>query len=88
MRRASLFGRAPVIHDLRIAFTIWGWLDPDSPAELLTLRRDAFDGVAEVLHNYDRLRDLADTVPEETLRSTPAQVAAAYPGEWRRLLGR
>jgi len=88
MRRASLFGRAPVIHDLRMAFTIWGWLDPDSPAELLTLRRDAFDGVAEVLHNYDRLRDLADTVPEETLRSTPAQVAAAYPGEWRRLLGR
>ena len=59
-----------------------------SPAELLTLRRDAFEGVAEVLHNYDRLRDLADTVPEETLRSTPAQVAAAYPAEWRRLLGR
>ena len=88
MRRASLFGRAPVIHDLRMAFTIWGWLDPDSPAELLTLRRDAFEGVAEVLHNYDRLRDLADTVPEETLRSTPAQVAAAYPAEWRRLLGR
>ena len=27
LRRASLFGRAPVIHDLRIAFTIWGFLD-------------------------------------------------------------
>ena len=24
LRRASLFGRAPVIHDLRLAFTIWG----------------------------------------------------------------
>ncbi len=88
LRRASLFGRAPVIHDLRIAYTIWGWLDPDPPADLLAMRREAFDGVAEVLHNYDRLRDLADTAPQETLRSTPAQVAAAYPTEWRRLLGR
>ena len=88
LRRASLFGRAPVIHDLRIAYTIWGWLDPDPPADLLAMRREAFDGVAEVLHNYDRLRDLADTVPQETLRSTPAQVAAGYPTEWRRLLGR
>ena len=88
LRRASLFGRAPVIHDLRIVFTIWGWLDPDPPTDLLSLRRESFDGVAEVLHNYERLRELADSVPEETLRSTPAQVAAAYPAEWRRLLGR
>ena len=63
LRRASLFGRAPVIHDLRIAYTIWGWLDPYPPADLLAMRREAFDGVAEVLHNYDRLRDLADSVP-------------------------
>ena len=27
MRRASLFRRAPVIHDLDIAFTVWGFLD-------------------------------------------------------------
>ena len=31
MRRASLYGRAPVIHDLTIAFTIWGYLDPSPP---------------------------------------------------------
>ena len=24
LRRASMYGRAPVMHDLRIAFTIWG----------------------------------------------------------------
>ena len=29
LRRASLYGRAPVIHDLRIAFTIWGFFDAD-----------------------------------------------------------
>src|SRR3954465_5288181 len=27
MRRAALFGRAPVLHDLRLAFTMWGWFD-------------------------------------------------------------
>ena len=35
LRRASLYGRAPVIHDLRIAFTIWGFLDAAPPAELV-----------------------------------------------------
>ena len=30
LRRASLYGRAPVIHDLRIAFTIWGYFDADA----------------------------------------------------------
>ena len=27
LRRASLYGRAPVIHDLTIAFTMWGFFD-------------------------------------------------------------
>ena len=31
LRRASMFSRAPVVHDLTIAFTIWGWLDPSPP---------------------------------------------------------
>ena len=35
LRRASMYGRAPVIHDLRIACTIWGFLDPSPPAELV-----------------------------------------------------
>src|SRR5215204_1081107 len=38
LKRASLFGRAPVIHDLRIAFTIWGFLAP-APPELVKLRK-------------------------------------------------
>ncbi|CAN5826393.1 MAG: hypothetical protein ACR2HP_13830 [Ilumatobacteraceae bacterium] len=88
LRRASVFGRAPVIHDLRMAFTMWGWFDGSPPDELVALRRDAFEGVADTLHHYDLLRDLADSVPEETLRATPAVVAARYPGEWRQLLGR
>src|SRR5690349_6985613 len=34
LKRASLFGRAPVIHDLTVAFSIWGFL-AEPPAELL-----------------------------------------------------
>jgi len=26
LRRASMYGRAPVMHDLTFALTIWGWL--------------------------------------------------------------
>jgi PAS domain-containing protein len=87
LRRASLFGRAPVIHDLRIAGTIWGFLDPEPPAELVATRRRVFEGLANVAHHYGALRALVDSVPEATLRMTPEQVHSAYPAQWRDLLG-
>jgi len=87
LRRASLFGRAPVIHDVRMALTIWGFLDPSPPAELVALRRPRFEGVANTLHHYGALRAIVDAVPEATVRSTPAQVTAAYPADWRALVG-
>lgn len=86
LRRASLFGRAPVIHDLRIAFTIWGFLDPAPPAELIDERHRRFEGAADP-HHYHVARELADSVPEETLRSSHQQVLSAYPARWRALLG-
>jgi hypothetical protein len=88
LRRASLFGRAPVIHDLRIALTIWGLLDPAPPSELVDLRRSTFVGVADTTHHYEELRAIVDAVPEATLRMAPTQVSSAYPGAWRALLGR
>ncbi|MEP7045115.1 MAG: hypothetical protein ABI949_00470 [Ilumatobacteraceae bacterium] len=87
LRRASIFSRAPVVHDLTIAFTIWGFLDANPPPELKVERRRLFEGVSNTLHHYDEARLLADMVPESTLRMTPAQVAAAYPGRWKELLG-
>ena len=86
LRRASLFGRAPVVHDLRIAFTIWGFLDPAPPAELVALRSTAFEGAADP-HHYDAVRAIADGVPESTLRMSPDEVAMAYPNRWQSLLG-
>jgi len=87
LRRASLYGRAPVIHDIRIALAIWGFLDPEPPPELVQLRRARYEGLANVAHHYGELRALVDSVPESTLRMTPDKVAEAYPGQWRELLG-
>lgn len=84
LRRASLFGRAPVVHDLTIAFTVWGYLD-QAPEELVALRVPLFQACA---HHYDDQRAIAEAVPEATLRATPAEVAARFPGEWKALLGR
>lgn len=86
LKRASLFSRAPVIHDFTIAFTVWGFLDPEPPADLLELRRELFRGAAGH-HGYHHQRHLADMVPESTLRMTPQQAAAATPGRWRDLVG-
>jgi hypothetical protein len=87
LRRASSFSRAPVVHDLTIAFTIWGFLDTNPPADLIELRRPLFAGLANVSHSYDACRQLVDLVPEATLRMLPEQVTAAYPGRWRDLVG-
>ncbi len=87
LRRASLFSRAPVVHDLTIAFTAWGYLHSDAPAELVRLRARLFEGVANTLHHYAEGRLIVDMMPEATLRMSPAQVQAAFPGAWASLVG-
>jgi len=87
LRRASLFGRAPVIHDLTIALTMWGFLDANAPADLVALRKHDFDGVRHLAHHYAEARAIADRVPEASLRMTPDQVSRAYQANWRTLLG-
>jgi hypothetical protein len=87
LRRASMFSRAPVVHDLVIAFTIFGFFDENPPAELLSMRDEMFEGLRHVGHHYAEARAVADLPPESTLRSTADQVASRYPAEWRALLG-
>ena len=86
LRRASMFSRAPVVHDLTIAFTIWGVLSADAPADLVDTRRELFEGVSHG-HHYAELRHIADMVPEATLRLTPQQVQSAKLERWRELVG-
>ncbi len=87
LRRASLYSRAPVVHDLTIAFTIWGFFDERPPDELIARRPQLFEGVGNVNHHYAEGRAIADLVPEATLRMTPDEVRAAYPARWRELTG-
>lgn len=86
LKRASLFGRAPVVHDLRVAYTVWGALDASAPAELVAERTKRFEGVHHTAHHYPELRAVADAVPEATLRLTPAEVASKHAADWRSLL--
>ena len=87
LRRASMFSRAPVVHDLTVAFTVFGFLDPNPPADLVSSRRAVFNGLAHNAHAYTLVRDIVHAVPESTLRMSPAQANAAYPANWRTLTG-
>ncbi len=84
LKRASIFGRAPVIHDLTVALTVWGFLGDASP-ELVALRKPLFEEISHP-HRYRDQREVADLVPESTLRMTPAQVADAHRADWRSLI--
>ena len=81
LKRAALFGRAPVIHDFELAYTLWGFL-PGAPADLVSWRRPLFE---EARHDYWRQREIADRVPEATLRLTPAQARERL-ADWRSLV--
>lgn len=84
LKRASIFGRAPVVHDLTVALTTWGYLG-DATAELVALRKEIFEEVSHP-HHYVELRRLVDMVPEATLRQTPQQLTEAHRRDWRSLL--
>jgi hypothetical protein len=81
LKRSALFHRAPVIFDLELAFTVWGFLEP-APDALVAFRGPLFEGVA---HDYAHQRAIADRVPEATLRLTPQQ-ARDLVANWLSLL--
>lgn len=85
LKRASLLGRAPVVHDLTVALTLWGFLGT-APQDLVDLRTHLFEEVAHP-HSYGTLRQLVDLVPEATLRLTPEQVRGLHQADWRSLIG-
>jgi hypothetical protein len=81
LKRASIFGRAPVIWDFELAFTLWGFLG-GAPEELVAFRKPLFEGCR---HDYEAQREIADRVPDETLRTAPEQVRHGLPA-WRELI--
>ncbi len=82
-----MMSRAPVVHDLTIALTIWGWFDTNPPAELVKIRSDVFAGLRNLGHHYGAARRLVDAVPESTLRAPPDPISLVYPAQWTVLSG-
>jgi hypothetical protein len=80
-RRSSMFGRAPVIYDMQLAFRLWGFF-AGAPRELIEFRMPLFQGAA---HHYDAQREIADRVLPETLRLTPADVGDDL-SKWRSMI--
>jgi hypothetical protein len=80
-KRSALFGRAPMIYDFELAFTLWGFLG-GAPADLIEARRPLFNACG---HHYWDQRGIADAVPEATLRLTPKDVRERLPS-WRSML--
>lgn len=85
LKRASLFGRAPVVHDLEVAYRIWGFLDDDAAHELIQDRGKRFEGVSEA-HHYVETRMLVETVREEILMLSPGEIEERHAVDWTSLL--
>ena len=81
LKRASLFTRAPVVHDMRVALTIWGYLG-DAQPDQVEARHQRFAGVA---HSHDPKAHyvVVDGVPDDLLRKTPDEIIAAWKVDWR-----
>lgn len=84
LKRASLIGRAPVLPDLTVALTVWGYLGDASP-DLIAYRQPLFAEVSNP-HHYPELRRIVDLVPDDVLRLTPDEVADRHRSDWRSLL--
>ena len=84
LKRASLFGRAPVLLDMTVALTVWGFLGDGQP-DLIAFRQPLFAEVAHP-HHYPELRRVVDRVRDDALRRSPEDVADAHRADWRSLL--
>jgi len=85
MKRSGLFGRAPVLHDVTVGLTVWGFLDGSPSSELVELRSEWFDEV-HLRHNYSDLRRIADSAPEDILRLVHTEIAERHAADWRSCL--
>lgn len=81
MKRASIFGRSPVLDDVKIGLTVFGFLDEHPPTDLVEWRTRAFTEISNS-HFYSRRRAIVDGVSEDVLRQDLAAVTAAYRADW------
>ena len=87
LKRASILGRAPIIHDMTAAYTIWGFLDPSPDPALVHLRKSAFDECASPSHYGERRRIVA-AVRDDAVRKPHTTITDHYGNDWRSQLDR
>jgi hypothetical protein len=78
-KRAGMFGRAPVIHDVERAMGVLGY-DGSAETEFEQVRAVL---VHEAGHDYRRRRAIVDAVPDDLLRHKVGEVGAEI-YQWRR----
>lgn len=76
LKRATLFGRAPVAADLEVAFGLFGFLEDPPTGERLIERRRLF-AEASHHHHYSEVRRIVDLVADSDLRPDAAADAPA-----------
>jgi hypothetical protein len=72
MRRAALFGRAPVMRDVEFGMQILGYRD-DADPDFVAWRMRAVQGAQ---HDYYERRALVDAIPVDILRLVPSALPA------------
>ncbi len=85
LRRAALFGRAPVAADLEVAFRLFGFLPPAPDESLVAGRKELFVGIGNP-HHYGELRHLVSLVSEAVLRMAPGEIEASCGADRAELL--
>jgi hypothetical protein len=75
MKRASLFGRAPVMADIDAARALLGY-DGNVPDDFVEW---CVRAVHDANHDYVQRRSLIDAVPDDLLRLTSSAFAAQLP---------
>ena len=77
MKRAAVFGRAPVKADVDLAIAVLGY-DGSATADVAAARAHA---IHHADHDYSTRRRVVDLVPDDMLRGTPIDLADA--ATWR-----
>ncbi|MEZ5340044.1 MAG: hypothetical protein R2706_00935 [Acidimicrobiales bacterium] len=84
-KRAAAFGRGPMVEDLAVAFTVWGFLDV-APADDLVALREALFAEVRSSHHYRERREVIDMVSDETLALSLDAVGARYNSGWTNVI--
>ncbi|MFA5566254.1 MAG: hypothetical protein WC184_10020 [Acidimicrobiia bacterium] len=84
MKRAALFGRAPIMHDVTFAAKVWGFTSA-APVDLIQLRSALFAQISSP-HHYHERRVVADLIPQELLAKPLGELDALLPKTWEQLV--